>query len=81
MLAVIAQKDISAQDLKSELGDVLLQVIMHAGLASERGDFDFSDVVYHLQDKLITRLAPVFLGEKDPKKLEAHWQMTKHGER
>ena len=33
------------QNLEEELGDVLLQVVMHARIAEERGDFNFSDVV------------------------------------
>ena len=48
------------QDLASELGDILLQVIFHAQLGSERGEFDFDDVAARLRDKLIARHPHVF---------------------
>lgn len=46
--------------LKDELGDVLLQVVFHAQLASERGDFRMEDVVRNLTAKLIRRHPHVF---------------------
>lgn len=47
-------------DLKDELGDLLLQVIFYAQMASEDGHFDFSDVATNLNDKLIRRHPHVF---------------------
>lgn len=64
--------------LLDELSDVLLQVLMHAQIASERSAFGIDDVIFHLQDKLITRLAPVFTGERDEMVLERHWQQSKN---
>lgn len=47
-------------NMKEELGDVLLQVVFHAQLAKERGDFDFAEVVQILSDKLVRRHPHVF---------------------
>ena len=47
-------------DLKSELGDVLLQVVLHARLAEERGAFDLGDVARGLTAKMIRRNPHVF---------------------
>lgn len=47
-------------ELKGELGDVLLQVVLHARLAEERGTFDFGDVVRGIAAKMIRRNPHVF---------------------
>ena len=47
-------------ELRGELGDVLLQVVLHARLAEERGSFGFDDVVQGLTAKLIRRNPHVF---------------------
>lgn len=44
----------------NELGDLLLQVVFHAEMASERGAFDFDDVVYEVSQKMIDRHTHVF---------------------
>lgn len=46
--------------MREELGDVLLQVVFHAQLAAERGDFDFDAVAREINDKLIRRHPHVF---------------------
>jgi len=46
--------------LKDELGDVLLQVVLHAQIASERGDFSIDGVIDGLIDKLVRRHPHVF---------------------
>ena len=48
------------QNLCEELGDLLLQVLMNAQIAKERGVFDFEKVVQGLTDKLIRRHPHVF---------------------
>ena len=48
------------KNLKEELGDVLLQVVMNAQVAKERGAFDFNQVVQGIVDKLIRRHPHVF---------------------
>ena len=47
-------------ELKGELGDVLLQVVLHARLAEERGVFGFGDVARGLTEKMIRRNPHVF---------------------
>jgi tetrapyrrole methylase family protein/MazG family protein len=46
--------------LKEELGDLLLQIIFLSRMAEEKGQFDFSDVVHTLAEKLIRRHPHVF---------------------
>ena len=48
------------QALKSELGDLLFQVVFHAEMADEEGLFDLADVISELNDKLIRRHPHVF---------------------
>src|SRR3954468_14206896 len=50
-------------DLKDELGDLLLQVVFHARMAEEQGNFAFGDVVQAITEKLIRRHPHVF-GDK-----------------
>ncbi|MBO5928357.1 MAG: nucleotide pyrophosphohydrolase [Clostridia bacterium] len=67
-------------NLKEELGDVLLQVIMNAEIASEMGLFSFSDVVQVLSEKLIRRHPHVFGDEPKPTTPEeslALWRKVK----
>ena len=47
-------------DLKDELGDLLLQVVFHARMAQEQGTFAFPDVVQAITEKLIRRHPHVF---------------------
>ena len=49
-----------AQSLREELGDVLLQVAMHSEMESEKGSFDFNDVVNDICKKLVLRHPHVF---------------------
>jgi MazG family protein len=46
--------------MREELGDVLIQVVFHAQLAAERGDFDFDDVAREINEKLVRRHPHVF---------------------
>ena len=46
--------------MKEELGDVLLQVLMHAQIAQEEGKFSMDDVVDYLDEKLHRRHPHVF---------------------
>src|SRR3954453_3286910 len=47
-------------DLREELGDLLLQVAFHARMAQEQGAFDFGDVVLAITEKLVRRHPHVF---------------------
>ncbi|ABS60865.1 MULTISPECIES: nucleoside triphosphate pyrophosphohydrolase [Fervidobacterium] len=48
------------EELKEELGDVLLQVVFHSQIAKERGVFNIDDVIDTLNDKLVRRHPHVF---------------------
>ena len=64
VIDAIDKKDYN--NLKEELGDVLLQVVMNAEIAKEQNLFDFSDVVQTLCEKLIRRHPHVFGDEPRP---------------
>lgn len=51
-------------DLRDELGDLLLQVVYHARMAEEDGAFDFGDVVAGICDKMVRRHPNVFGSER-----------------
>ena len=52
------------ENLREELGDLLLQVVYHAQMADERQSFDFADVVEGVTTKMIRRHPHVFGDEK-----------------
>ena len=54
----------NAAHLRDELGDLLFQVVFHARLAQEAGQFEFADVVGAICDKLIRRHPHVFGPER-----------------
>ena len=58
--AVDAIDDNDAKHLKEELGDVLLQVVLHSQIAKEEKTFDIEDVAKGISDKLIHRHPHVF---------------------
>lgn len=49
-----------ADNLKEELGDLLMQVVMHARIAEEEGYFTMDDVIQGIIDKMIRRHPHVF---------------------
>lgn len=51
--------------IRDELGDLLLQVVLHSQIASEEGTFDFEDVSESISDKLIRRHPHVFEKKDD----------------
>ena len=71
--------------MEEELGDLLLQVVMHSCLAEEEGHFDFDDVARGISEKLIRRHPHVF-GE-DQEKIESsgevidRWELIKAQEK
>lgn len=58
--AVDAMDSGDMKHLKEELGDVLLQVLLHAQIADDEGDFNLDDVAKGLNEKLIHRHPHVF---------------------
>lgn len=71
------------EDLRDELGDLILQPIYHAQMASEAGLFDIGDVIFSVTEKLIRRHPHVF-GDDDPGNAvstEKRWENIKAAER
>jgi nucleoside triphosphate diphosphatase len=70
-------------DLKDELGDLLLQVVFHSQIAQEAGHFDFGDVVASICDKMIRRHPHVFgnVAVVDAEAVKANWEDIKSSER
>ncbi|MCM2678830.1 nucleoside triphosphate pyrophosphohydrolase [Echinimonas agarilytica] len=70
-------------ELKLELGDLLLQVVFHAQMAQEQGLFNFDDVVEGINQKMVRRHPHVF-GEKsfdNEAQVNANWEAQKQQER
>jgi ATP diphosphatase len=77
----IARGDLD--DLREELGDLLLQVVFHARMAQEQGAFDFGDVVDTLVEKLVRRHPHVFGDARGltPEAVKGLWEEIKSEER
>lgn len=71
------------QDLKEELGDLLLQIAFHAQIAEEEGRFDIEDVLATSIEKLKRRHPHVFgqLEVKDSRQVLVNWEKIKKAER
>jgi nucleoside triphosphate diphosphatase len=70
-------------DLREELGDLLLQVVYHARMAEEQGRFDFGDVVQSITEKLVRRHPHVFgdAREMTPDAVAGLWEKIKAQEK
>src|SRR3984893_1540984 len=70
-------------DLRDELGDLLLQVVFHARMAQEQSAFDFGDVVQAITEKLVRRHPHVFgdAGNLTPQAVEGLWDEIKAQEK
>ena len=77
----IEQADMAA--LKDELGDLLFQVVFHAEMAREQGDFDFEAVAEAIGDKMVRRHPHVFADAviADAEAQTLAWEATKQAER
>lgn len=64
-------------DLREELGDLLLQVYFHAEIARTEGRFDLDDVAQGIADKLVDRHPYVFGDGDVPDDLNATWEARK----
>jgi nucleoside triphosphate diphosphatase len=71
------------EDLRSELGDLLLQVVFQTQIAEEQGQFNFEDVALAISDKLIRRHPHVFADAVFSTDEERHqaWEQAKTDER
>ena len=73
----------SPSELKEELGDLLFQVVFHAQIAQEKGEFRLSDIIDRLHDKMVRRHPHVF-GKADLKTSEdvlRNWEDIKAAEK
>ena len=71
-------------DLKNELGDLLLQTVYHTQMAEEENLFNFNDVVNQISEKMIQRHPHVFGGKKQKKTSDQQiqdWEAIKAAER
>jgi MazG family protein len=68
--------------LREELGDLLFQVVFHAQIASERGEFDMADVLARLADKMVSRHPHVFGTARvdTPEQALTQWEAIKQDE-
>jgi XTP/dITP diphosphohydrolase len=69
--------------LREELGDVLLQVYLHAAIAAQAGEFDIEDVAQGLVEKMLRRNPHVFgdVQETDPARINDTWESLKAAEK
>src|SRR3954464_11052931 len=77
----IARNDLD--ELKDELGDLLLQVVFHARMAEEQSAFAFGDVVEAIAAKLIRRHPHVFgdAGKLSAEQVSGLWERIKTSEK
>jgi MazG family protein len=78
-----AQRGAAYAALAEELGDVLLQVVLHAQLAEETGAFDFTDVQERLAKKIVRRHPHVFgdVVARNTHDVQRSWESIKAEER
>ena len=71
------------EHLEEELGDVLFQVVFHAVLAAEEGQFALADVARTVHDKLVGRHPHVFgdVDAKTPEDVARNWEQIKKKEK
>ena len=70
-------------DLCEELGDLLLQVVFHARMAAEVGDFTLADVARGISDKMERRHPHIFSGQVPlcAEEVKANWETIKAAEK
>ncbi len=80
VLEAIESSDVRA--MQEELGDLLFQVVFHAQIAAERGEFDMADLLARLADKMVSRHPHVFANANvaSPDEALAQWEAIKQRE-
>ena len=81
---VLAALDEGNSDkLCDELGDLLLQVVLHTQIATEAGEFELGDVLSSINTKLIHRHPHIFGSKKvkDAEEVALNWEVLKQEER
>ncbi|MBI9069527.1 MAG: nucleoside triphosphate pyrophosphohydrolase [Salinivirgaceae bacterium] len=71
--------DDDLEEIKKELGDLLLHIVFYAKIGSEKNAFDISDVIESINKKLIYRHPHIFSDTKvqDAKEVEENWEKLK----
>ncbi len=71
--------DNDLEEVKKELGDVLLHIVFYAKIGSETGDFDIADVANSICDKLIARHPHIYADVKvsDEEEVKKNWEALK----
>lgn len=71
--------DDDLQEIKKELGDLLLHVVFYSKIGSEKNAFDISDVIENINKKLIYRHPHIFSDTKvkDAREVEDNWEKLK----
>ncbi|MCM1161588.1 MAG: MazG family protein [Roseburia sp.] len=79
----ILDKTGNPENLREELGDVLLQVVMHSQIAKEEGYFTLEDVVQEVSEKMIRRHPHVFgnVQAEDSSQVLQNWEEIKKEEK
>ncbi len=67
------------EEVKKELGDLLLHIVFYAKIGSETQDFDIADVANSISDKLISRHPHIYgdIDVADAKEVERNWEKLK----
>ena len=70
-------------ELCGELGDLLMQIVLHAQIATEAGEFELADVISGINTKLIHRHPHIFgsVKVKDAEEVALNWEVLKQEER
>ena len=71
--------DENFEEIKKELGDLLLHIVFYSRIASEKKAFDISDVLNTISDKLIHRHPHIYsdVKVKDEKEVKVNWEKLK----
>ena len=71
--------DNDLEEIKKELGDLLLHIVFYAKIGSETNDFDIADVANSISEKLISRHPHIYgdIDVKDAKEVERNWEKLK----
>ncbi len=79
----IYDKTGNAENMREELGDILLQVVMHAQIAKEEKLFTLEDVIHEISEKMVRRHPHVFgdIEANDHDEIRDNWEEIKKKEK
>jgi len=80
LLDAIEKADLD--EVKEELGDLLLHMVFYAKIADEKGAFDIADAIHAICDKLVRRHPHIYADVKveDDEEVKQNWERIKMGE-